>query len=100
MRTKAFATATILVAAVLGGCETMPSGPTVAILPTPGKPLDLFQQEDMACRDYATRALGPNAQYAANDQFATSAAVGAGGFGRCDEGHSGRPSGCDSRSLP
>ena len=77
MRTKAFATATILVAAVLGGCETMPSGPTVAILPTPGKPLDLFQQEDMACRDYATRALGPNAQYAANDQFATSAAVGA-----------------------
>jgi len=77
MRINPFATATLVLAALLGGCESMPTGPTVTVMPAPGKPFDLFQQEDATCRDYATRVLGPNAQYEANDAFASSAAVGA-----------------------
>lgn len=67
---------TLLLTALLGGCESMPSGPSVAVMPAQGKPLDLFQQEDMQCRNYATQSLGPNAQYAGNQALVGSAAVG------------------------
>ena len=45
--------------AVLTGCATAPSGPHVAVMPTPGKPLDLFAQEDQYCRAYAQQSVGP-----------------------------------------
>jgi hypothetical protein len=34
------------VAAVLAGCATMPTGPSVAVLPGPGKPFEVFQTDD------------------------------------------------------
>jgi len=68
--------ATLLLTALLSGCDTMPSGPSVAVMPAQGKPLDLFQQEDMQCRSYANQSLGPNAQYAGNQAVVGSAAVG------------------------
>ncbi|RFU49632.1 glycine zipper domain-containing protein [Paraburkholderia sp. DHOC27] len=46
-----------LVAVALTGCAVMPpTGPTVVALPPNGKPLNQFQQEDYACRDYAFRS--------------------------------------------
>lgn len=46
-----------LVAVALTGCAVMPpSGPSVVALPPSGKPLNVFQQEDYACRDYAFRS--------------------------------------------
>jgi hypothetical protein len=33
-----------LVLAVLCGCETLPTGPSVLVLPKPGKPFDQFQR--------------------------------------------------------
>jgi len=45
---------------ILAGCAVAPQGPRVAIMPTPGKPLDLFAQEDQYCRGYAQQSIGPD----------------------------------------
>ncbi|TAL97803.1 MAG: glycine zipper family protein, partial [Paraburkholderia sp.] len=43
----------VLVALVLGGCAVVPpSGPSIVALPRSGEPLNQFQQDDYACRDY------------------------------------------------
>lgn len=55
----------------LAGCAVAPQGPRVAIMPTPGKPLDLFAQEDQYCRSYAQQSMGP----APNNDRAVGAAV-------------------------
>lgn len=47
------AKAVIAVLALIGGCVSPPIGPTVAVLPAPGKPLDKFAEEDAYCREYA-----------------------------------------------
>lgn len=62
-------------AAGLLGCVQMPTGPTVAVMPAPGKPMDLFMQEDDACRGFARMRIGgaPNP----NDQVAAGMAGGA-----------------------
>ena len=44
----------------LTACVSAPQGPRVAVMPTPGKPLDLFAAEDQFCRGYAQQALGPD----------------------------------------
>ncbi len=44
----------------LVGCVSAPQGPRVAVMPTPGKPLDLFAAEDQYCRGYAQQSLGPD----------------------------------------
>lgn len=47
-----------LVLLITAGCATVPTGPTVAVMPAPGKPLDLFQTEDVTCRQYAQDRTG------------------------------------------
>jgi hypothetical protein len=49
--------ATLCVVA-LAGCAVAPQGPRVAVMPTPGKPLELFAQEDQYCRSYAQQSVG------------------------------------------
>jgi hypothetical protein len=44
----------------LTACVSAPQGPRVAVMPSPGKPLDLFAAEDQYCRGYAQQALGPD----------------------------------------
>ncbi len=38
---------------VLGGCASAPSGPSVMVLPGPGKTLEQFQTDDAFCRQWA-----------------------------------------------
>jgi hypothetical protein len=38
---------------LLASCQTTPTGPTVTAFPGPGKPLDAFQADDAACREWA-----------------------------------------------
>ncbi len=64
-----------LLALALGACATLPDGPTVAVLPPAGKPLDLFQQEDLFCRQYAAQSLAPAAAHA-DEQVLGSAVLG------------------------
>ena len=44
----------------LTACVSAPQGPHVAVMPTPGKPLELFAAEDQFCRGYAQQSLGPD----------------------------------------
>ena len=44
----------------LTACVSAPQGPRVAVMPTPGKPLELFTAEDQYCRGYAQQSLGPD----------------------------------------
>lgn len=62
---------------ILTACQTVPTGPSVMVMPKQGKPFDLFQQEDAECRYYAQQALGVNPQDAQTKAFAGSAVAGA-----------------------
>jgi hypothetical protein len=64
-------------AMLLGACAQIPTGPSVAVMPPPGKPFDLFVQDDQLCRNYATQSIGgTSASQAAAASAVTSAAVG------------------------
>lgn len=67
---------------VVGGCATIPTGPSVMVMPTPGKPFDLFQAEDITCRQWARQQIGLTPQETVNQNTATGAvmstAIGAG----------------------
>ncbi|MGO8919553.1 MAG: glycine zipper family protein [Stellaceae bacterium] len=62
----------------LGACAVAPPpGPSVMALPAKDKSFAEFQQDDMTCRQYASAQTGGTSPgQAANDSFATSAAVG------------------------
>ncbi|MBJ6724414.1 YMGG-like glycine zipper-containing protein [Geomesophilobacter sediminis] len=71
-----------LLVMLVAGCETLPTGPSVLVLPSRGKPFDQFQREDAACRQWAGERLGNSPQQAADQNVArgavTGTAVGAG----------------------
>jgi hypothetical protein len=58
------------------GCATLPTGPSVMVLPTPGKPFELFQSEDATCRHWASRQIGMSAQQNSNENTVNGAAIG------------------------
>ncbi len=66
----------IVPALLLGGCYTLPLGPTVRVLPPPGKPFEVFQADDATCRQWAAQSTGANPSEAANQNLAGSAALG------------------------
>ena len=57
-------------AMLLGGCVSQPLGPSVAVMPAPNKPFEVFQQDQAICTQYAGQ------QVAGGSQSANSAAVG------------------------
>ena len=61
---------------LMAGCVTLPTGPSVRVFPTPGKPYDLFLAEDSLCRQAAERQIGMLPQQVANQNAATGAVVG------------------------
>jgi hypothetical protein len=86
----------ILGLSVMTGCATVPEGPSVAVMPSPGKPFEVFRADDRACRAYAAQATGQttNQAGAANmvGAMAVSTAVGA-ATGAVLGGHHGAQSG-------
>jgi uncharacterized protein YcfJ len=62
---------------VLAGCSSVPTAPDVAVMPAPNKPLQVFEDDDIRCRDYAQRALGVDPRQHEQDRIATSALTGA-----------------------
>ncbi|MEJ2645107.1 MAG: hypothetical protein P8180_09270, partial [Gammaproteobacteria bacterium] len=61
-------------ALALGGCATMPTGPTVMVLPGQGKSFEQFRQDNMICRQYAYDEIGgKTAQQTANESTLKSA---------------------------
>ncbi len=74
-------TATKIVSAsaliVLAGCVSMPSGPSVMVLPGTGKNFDQFRGDDMECREFASSQVGGSTpDSAAENSALKSAAVG------------------------
>ena len=48
----------LLALATLGACATIPTGPTFTAWPGPGKPFEVFQSDDMFCRQWASQRAG------------------------------------------
>jgi hypothetical protein len=61
---------------VLAGCASVPNGPSVAVMPAPGKSFDQFNAEDNVCRQFAQNSIGTSANQAATDSEVKSIAVG------------------------
>jgi hypothetical protein len=59
-------------AALLAGCATRPAGPTVAVMPAPNKPFEVFEQDQAICRQYADGQIAGGAEAANNQAFGTA----------------------------
>ena len=60
----------------VGACATIPTGPSVMVLPPAGKPFDQFRSEDAICRQWASQQIGQTSQEVANQNTVQGAAVG------------------------
>jgi hypothetical protein len=61
---------------LLAGCAELPLGPSVAVMPAPGKPFDLFVSEEAACRSYAEQQVGISPPQAAQNSTVSGAVAG------------------------
>ncbi len=62
---------------LLSGCATMPTGPSVTVLPAPGKPFEVFMGDDTVCRQWAQQQIGgASPSETGNQNLATGAVVG------------------------
>jgi hypothetical protein len=61
---------------VVAGCTTIPDGPSVVVMPAPGKPFDLFVYEDRECRQFAQQPIGTSASQASTASAEKSIAAG------------------------
>ncbi|BDV44647.1 hypothetical protein GURASL_35700 [Geotalea uraniireducens] len=68
--------ALIMTFLLAGGCATMPTGPSVLVLPAPGKSLEQFRVDDLVCRQWAGQQIGLSAQETANQNTLGGAAIG------------------------
>jgi hypothetical protein len=83
-----------LAAAVLGGCATMPAGPSVMVLPKPGKTFAEFQSDDAICRQWAMQQIQVPPNEIVNKNLAGGAAIGTAmgaGLGAAIGAASGKP---------
>ncbi|MBS0644057.1 MAG: glycine zipper family protein [Acetobacteraceae bacterium] len=65
----------------LAACAQTPMSPTVAVMPAPNKPFDVFASDQAVCKQFAESQVGAGAQSANNQQVATAligTALGAG----------------------
>jgi len=69
--------AAVLGTLALGACVTPPpAGPNITAMPPQGKSLEAFQQDDVACRQYAQAQAGISPGEAAQQSQFNSAALG------------------------
>lgn len=67
----------LIVVALVAGCVTVPSGPSVMVLPGDGRSFDQFRYDDMDCRNFASSQVGgASADQVATDSVAKSAVLG------------------------
>ena len=64
------------VGVVLGGCASMPAGPSVMVLPEAGKPFEAFQADDALCRQWAMQQIQVPPSEIVNKNLAGGAAIG------------------------
>jgi len=77
MRSLSLSATLAAAAMAAAGCAQIPNGPSVAVMPPPGKPFELFVADDQLCRNWATQSInGTSAQQASTASLIGSAAVG------------------------
>ena len=72
----AAAAALVASTTLLTACAPMPIGPSVAVMPGPYKPFDVFMQDDEMCRGWAAHSIGIPGNDAAAQAFIASTALG------------------------
>ena len=60
----------------LSGCATVPTGPSVNVLPAQGKSFDTFRTEDATCRQWAEQQMGKSTQDTYDKNVAAGAVAG------------------------
>ncbi|HXH82247.1 MAG TPA: glycine zipper family protein, partial [Candidatus Tectomicrobia bacterium] len=70
---KAFLVAGLL---LLTGCATVPTRPSVMVLPGDRKSFEQFQVDNAACRDWASQEIGVPGEEAARRSTVSGAAIG------------------------
>jgi hypothetical protein len=60
----------------LSACATVSPGPSLTMLPAPGKSFEKFEVDDVACREWASQETGMTARGAAEKSTVESAALG------------------------
>ncbi len=60
---------------LLAACVSPPMGPSVAVMPAPNKPFDVFAQDQATCKEFADSQVAGDAN-AANNQAIGTAAIG------------------------
>jgi hypothetical protein len=67
-----------IAALALAACTTVPTGPSVMVLPGSGKSFEAFQGDDAICRSWASQQIGVNPGQAAGERTVAGAAIGTG----------------------
>ena len=57
---------------LLNACATEPMGPTIPVMPAPGKPFEAFQSDQAVCKQFASGQVQGGAQQANNQQVGTA----------------------------
>lgn len=85
MNAKPIIPPAVLAFVLLSACATIPTGPTIAVMPGAGKSFEAFQADDYSCKQWAQQQIGgtsPSGTF--NDNTASGAVLGAiigGGLG-------------------
>lgn len=58
------------------GCASVPTGPSVMVLPGQGKSFEQFQMEDAYCRQWASQQIGTSPSQASTNSTLTGAGIG------------------------
>ena len=61
---------------LMTACATVPTGPSVMVLPGNGKNFEQFQGDDAVCRQWAAQQTGTTANRASTESTVTGAAIG------------------------
>lgn len=67
----------LVVVVGLTGCATIPTGPSVMVLPGRGKTFEQFQADNGVCRQWASTQVGTTPGQASTEAGVSSAAIGA-----------------------
>jgi hypothetical protein len=57
---------------LVSACATEPMGPTIPVMPAPGKPFAAFENDQAVCQQYASSQVQGGAQQANNQQVGTA----------------------------
>jgi len=77
MRKVTVATVSLSVIMALAGCAETPMGPRVQVMPAANKPFEVFQQDQLTCKQFAADQVGGEAEHA-NEKAVGATLLGAG----------------------